>query len=182
MVPGRLEVRECSKDFLDFTTVKTVFENAEEQFGLLLEITFARRSIHRSISHISVVHICVTAAHTSRCGRCGGSLGISMIVRHNIEHNWLSRLINISHNLFFRLFIILHLHILMLNSVLRSTYLIALKFLFKLIEPCLIFLIISHSVWHHLKLIINNSYILLLFSIFTALFLLFLLNGNFLGI
>ena len=182
MVPGWLEVRERSKDFLDFATVKTIFENTEEQFGFLLEITFTRRSIQRSIGYISVVHICLTAAHTSRCGRCGGSLGISVIVRHTIEHNLLSRLKYISHNLFFRLFIILHMHILMLNSLLRSTKLIALKFLFKLIEPCLIFLFISHSVWHHLKPIINNSYILLFLSIFTALFLLFLLNGNFLGI
>ena len=144
MVPGWLEVGKSSKDFLYLATVKSVFENTEEQISLLLEITFTGRSFHGSISNISVNHICVTAAHTSRCSRCGGSLGISMTVRHNIEHNWLlSRLKNIFHYLFFRLFIILHLHILMLNSLLSRTILIARKFLLKLIEPRLFFLFIS---------------------------------------
>ena len=132
MVPGRFEIRKRLKDFLNLATVKTVFEYTEEQFSFLLEITFTSRSFYWSIAHISINHICVTAAHTSRCSRCGGSsLSISMIVRHSIEHNWLlSRLKNISHNLFFRLFIILHLYILMRNSLLSSTIFIALKFLF----------------------------------------------------
>ena len=144
MVPGWLEVGKSSKDFLYLATVKTVFENTEEQLSLLLEISFTRWSIHWSIGNISVAHICVTAAQTSRCGRCGCSLSVSMTVRHNIEHNWLlSRLKNIFHYLFFRLFIILHLHILMLNSLLSRTILIARKFLLKLIELCLFFLFIS---------------------------------------
>ena len=180
MVPGWLKVGKSTKDFLYLATVKTVFENTEEQISLLLEITFTLRSIHWSIGNISAAHICVTAAQTSRCGRCGCSLSVSMTVRHNIEHNWLlSRLKNIFHYLFFRLFIILHLHILMLNSLLSRTILIARKFLLKLIELCLFFLFISKSVGNHFKLIFNNNNILLFLPIFTALFLFLLLNCNF---